>query len=180
MSKSTDVAKVSTLDRLRANKGELSKLNYNELMAQVDTADVVDAAEALGNGFTIASEKDKAKLVNVPFVIVDWRVNENGRFGPFFTLFIITADNRKLILNDGGSGIGEQLAQLSDAGFDGLIQCRHGLTVSEYPAFENAYDANGDPVIDEKTGKQQRKPLIDPATGQQVVGKTYRLNLDRE
>lgn len=176
MAKSDNMVKYTALDRLRQKPADLAATSFADLMKVVDPADVKDAAEALGNGFTVASQKDKDSLVNVPFVIIDWRINPNGRFGSFATLFIKTVDNRNLILNDGGSGIPDQLEELKANNFTGIIQCRHGLSVATYPAFEYQYDNDGNAVRDDE-GNHVRRPLMDPATGQQVTGKTYRLNL---
>lgn len=73
----------------------------------------VDISELeLGNGFRIATDDDKARLVGQPFLILAYTFNE-GDFGEFATMMIITSPNGdKLIVNDGSTGIFPQLLDI--------------------------------------------------------------------
>lgn len=90
-----------------------------------------------GNGFTVCN--DKNVLVGQAFVIVQWRFNDGDYGEAFVSANIVTEDGRKLVLNDGGTGIRAQLQQvttkrLSDNAANpqaGLL-CKRGLTKSEY------------------------------------------------
>ena len=89
-----------------------------------------------GNGFDIV--EDKRTLIGVPFVVLQWRFSE-GDYGVFVSAAIVTEDGRKLILNDGSTGIREFLEtvtrkrvasghQYPRAG----LTARKGLRVSDY------------------------------------------------
>lgn len=70
---------------------------------------IKDAAEYLGDGFELLDEKDKVQLVGLPFLILEG-TEAAGDYGrTFVSLRIITKDGRKLILNDGGTGIRDQV-----------------------------------------------------------------------
>lgn len=70
---------------------------------------VPESMSDYGTGFEIA--KEKGNLVGVPFIILEWRFNKSAHDAerPFVSAAIVTKDGRKLILNDGGTGICEQL-----------------------------------------------------------------------
>jgi hypothetical protein len=72
--------------------------------------DVVSASGVLGTGFGIADEK--AAYIKVPFVVL--KASRNlGDQGRFWSLMVVTKDGRKVILNDGGTGIADQMDELS-------------------------------------------------------------------
>lgn len=112
----------------------------------------VTNASDYGDGFALLDDKDKGRLVGVPFICVNARV-ANGSFGDFSILHIITKNNDKIILTDGSTGIHHQVQRHGRGVFVGLM-CENGLTVSEYD-----YD-----VIDPKTGE---------LTGEKRPAKTY-------
>lgn len=92
-----------------------------------------EAAEAadLGDGWDLVPTEGKAKLVGVPMVVLDWQQNE-GRTGLFTTLRIVTSDDRRLIINDGSTGIHKQLEDLSAKGESRALVLPHGLRRSDY------------------------------------------------
>lgn len=100
---------------------------------------VPESMSDYGTGFEIA--KDKSNLVGVPFLILDWRFNKSDHSDerPFVSAAIVTKDGRKLILNDGGTGICEQLTNVTaqreaknhPTPQSGLI-VKDGLTRSDY------------------------------------------------
>lgn len=91
-----------------------------------------------GTGFGLL--KDKGALVNVPFMILEWRFND-GDFGEFVSAMVVTKHNEKWVLNDGSTGIRDQLkmvtAQRVTNGHPhpqaGLL-VSNGLTRSDYIA----------------------------------------------
>lgn len=98
--------------------------------------------DMLGDGFTLLDSKNKTQLVGVPFIILSATIsqskefkNEDGSPAEFASCKIVTKDGRKLILNDGSSGISEQIATLwrMEPRSKGkpLFSAR-GLRVSEY------------------------------------------------
>ena len=92
-----------------------------------------------GTGFEICKNKDR--LVDTDLVIVEWRFNhsEVGTEGVFVSAAVVTKNGEKWILNDGGTGIYQQLRLVTDqrnkAGHphpQAALMVRGGLTKSEY------------------------------------------------
>lgn len=84
--------------------------SYEAALAAIQAAGgTVDKASE----FEVLDKKDKATLVGVPFVAIQWRFN-TGDMGEFVSVEIITKDKRKLILNDGSTGIYAQLKHLTE------------------------------------------------------------------
>lgn len=75
---------------------------------------IVEADKVLGTGFGVADEK--AAYIGVPFVILkgDRNPSEKGEKGRFWSLHCVTKDGRKVILNDGGTGVAEQMDTLAE------------------------------------------------------------------
>lgn len=92
-----------------------------------------DADLELGNGFRVATDDDKARLVNVPFIILTYTFND-GDYGEFATMMVITSPNGdRLIVNDGSTGIFSQLLDImKTTNRTGGIFIERGLRVSEY------------------------------------------------
>lgn len=129
---------------------------------------VEDFAEEYGSGFAVV---DKEIFVNKPLVLLEWRFTD-GDFGDKFVSAVVVAkDGSKGIVNDGSTGIRDQLEQISfrDGKFGGLMIAK-GLRVSEYKICPNK--ACGVP----------RKPNVDecPECGdtstERRTGKTYYLD----
>ena len=92
-----------------------------------------------GTGFEICKNKDR--LIDTDLVIVEWRFNvsEVGSEGAFVSAAVVTKNGEKWILNDGGSGIYQQLRMVTDqrnrAGHahpQAALMVKNGLTKSEY------------------------------------------------
>ena len=92
---------------------------------------VTDLSEILGSGFDVLDTKEKSKLVNVEFLILDWHFSMGDK-GEFVSLSVVARDGRKFIVNDGSTGIKDQIKALNDAGYSGGILVRKGLRASEY------------------------------------------------
>ena len=102
----------------------------------------VERSSDYGNGFSVLT--DKNLLVGQDFLILDWRWN-TGSFGDgesegaFVSAQIITKANEKWILNDGSTGICQQLIRVTETRIKnaysrpqtGLI-VEGGLTASTY------------------------------------------------
>lgn len=74
----------------------------------------VDVADYEMDGIRhIEIVKDKDALVGVPFLLLQWRFNE-GQFGTFVSAEIVTQDDTVLVLNDGSTGIAQQLKELTE------------------------------------------------------------------
>lgn len=122
------------------------------------------ASEEMGDGFAlIDGDKGKATLVDVPFVLLEWTFRD-GDFGTYVSARGMTKTGVKFILNDGSTGIAEQLAKLTkDKQRTSNLVVGKGLRVSEYPT-----DADGQP-LDRKTAKEH--PDLVKGTG-----RTFYLN----
>lgn len=83
-----------------------------------------------GTGFTILEDKDK--LCGVPFLIVDARFSL-GDFGQFVSLTVMTNQEEKWIVNDGSTGICDQVeALVKQVGTVQGMLVTHGLRRSDY------------------------------------------------
>lgn len=109
-------------------------------------AEVVDASEEIGDGFALIEDKDK--LVGVPLLLLTWNFNASDRGPkPFVSVRAIArftaGGDAKVVFNDGGTGIREQLEKFTDKGGRpmGGVFVGHGLRKSEY-----GLDAENQPV----------------------------------
>lgn len=110
------------------------------LIGDVFGGEVVNA-ESLGDGFALLDKSQKDTLCGVPFVVLsavfsegDYK-REDGSVGTFVSLRIVTKDGRKVIVNDGGSGIHDQIKMLWSMHPETVgkpIACAKGLRKSEY------------------------------------------------
>jgi hypothetical protein len=101
-------------------------------------------ASDYGSGFSVV---DKATLVGVPFLVIEWRFNTGSYGGSedadgvFVSVTAVTKANDKVIFNDGSTGICAQLQMVTegrvakgiatDKAHAGLV-CEKGLSVSQY------------------------------------------------
>jgi|ERR1041385_275526 hypothetical protein len=85
----------------------------------------------LGNGFKIATDDEKNRLVGVSFIILHFQFNE-GDYGDFVSVTLVTQHGDRIVLNDGSTGIYEQLKDVARTGRYGGIAVPHGLRKSEY------------------------------------------------
>lgn len=155
---------------MTANTGEIavagSILTRAQLDMPVSFADAVrelGLAEAemtlLGSAYVI--EKDKEKLVGVPFYIREVRFAEDETTGnEYAVLYVVTRNDEQLIITDGSTGIHRQI----DAAVQARLEANHpapyngfiipnGLRVSEYATGED-----GAPLT-----KQQIKDGVKPS-----------------
>jgi len=102
-----------------------------------------------GTGFAVLDSKDKARLIGVPFAILEWRFNR-GDMGWFVSAAIVTKNDEKLILNDGSTGICQQLMTVTKQRHErGSKEPQKGLLV-ENGLTESRYE-----YPDEKTGEMR-------------------------
>lgn len=88
--------------------------NFSDVASLFDSVGAqVETADDYGNGFELVqNENGKAALVGVPLIILGWTFGD-GDYGKFVTMFIVTKDGRKLIVNDGSTGICKQLENIT-------------------------------------------------------------------
>lgn len=104
-------------------------------LIQREYGDVVSVTEHLGNGFALLQRDQKAKLVDVPFLILHIRFSEGDYSDDgFVTMAVVTGKGERFILNDGSTGIRDQLFELvaNNPGRYGGYQVPGGLRVSVY------------------------------------------------
>jgi hypothetical protein len=112
---------------------------YKDAAAMLDASGV--AAESVadyGTGFRVV---DKATLIGVPFLILEWRFNEGDYARGFVSVAAITKHDDKVIFNDGSTGVRDQLATVTKQRIKkghahptaGLI-CENGLSRTTYYA----------------------------------------------
>lgn len=90
----------------------------------------------------------KDVLIGVPFAIVDVREYE-GKFGPAVAVCVITQDDRKLVFNDGSTGVMAQLKEIvAQTGRHGGFLCPNGLRASEFEYQPTDFDGEpmGNPI----------------------------------
>jgi len=93
---------------------------------------------SFGNGYAVL--EDKAVLVKRHFYIVDWRFN-TGDMGEFVTMQVLAetteGTTEKLIVNDGSTGIRDQLHRIQNAngGQTCVLDVPRGLVKSDYKTF---------------------------------------------
>ena len=75
---------------------------------------IIEADKVMGTGFGLAD--DKAAFVGVPFIIMkaEQNASDKGEKGRFWSLHVVAKDGRKAIVNDGGTGIADQMDALAD------------------------------------------------------------------
>lgn len=90
-----------------------------------------------GDGFSVLD--DKRKLVNVPFVLLDYKFSEgdynkgpDGVGAEFAICRVVTQSGEKFLFTDGSTGICEQVKDLRRRGIPGGVLCEKGISVSEY------------------------------------------------
>ena len=125
-----------------ANNGTTTQISADELrnitsfqdalnLISAKGIETVNSSDVIGDGFTLLESKDKERLVGVPFLLLSWRFAK-GNVGEFVSAHLVTTHNEKFIINDGSTGIMQQLADLTKSGVNGGIACKRGLRKSEY------------------------------------------------
>lgn len=98
---------------------------------------VEDVADELGDGFALLDSDHKGRLIDVPLLFLEWSFYP-GEFGSKFVAARVMARNpdggtSKYIVNDGSTGIADQLAEYSKrTGKYGGLMAKRGLRASEY------------------------------------------------
>ena len=148
--KSNEVAEVMSDGELAGKLKTLSDdaalaiRSVDDLMAAVaaeygNGVEMLDVADVVGDGFVLLDRSQKDRLVSVPFVIVDWRFIDSDKFQrdgkplSFATIRVITDSGQKFRINDGSTGIYQQLKTVTErTGRNQLMKVAGGLTRSDY------------------------------------------------
>jgi hypothetical protein len=157
------LSKITTLDRIREKKVDARELGFDELLATLEAeGELVDVSD-LGDGFKLVQGiAGKKKLVGMPFIILDHVKQTSTKIpGSFYsTMKIRTASGDLLIVNDGSTGIHNQLEGYREQGIHKGIVCRRGLQVSE----------------DYEVKDQDGNPILNPQTNKPILGTTFYLD----
>jgi hypothetical protein len=130
--KSQEVAKSTN----RLDDDALRSLTNLADIQQLTGETITDASD-LGSGFALLDDDGKNRLVGVPCVFISWNINP-GDFGPFVSAQVATIDlatgdiTGKFIVNDGSTGICEQLTAMIERGKSSMLFAKHGLRRSDY------------------------------------------------
>ena len=84
--------------------GQITSID-DALSALADAGLGVSGIEDFGSGFVLT---DKDQLKGAEMLLLQWRFSE-GDFGPFVSVAALTRDGRRVIFNDGSTGIYKQL-----------------------------------------------------------------------
>lgn len=104
-------------------------------MAEEAHGEVHSASEELGDGFALL--KNPALLVGLPLILLEWAFRP-GDFGTYVSVRVVAklpgGSLGKFVINDGGTGIAEQLAGYTKAhnGKTGGLVVENGLSKSDY------------------------------------------------
>lgn len=131
MSKALDVFDASMLDKFASIEEAFAYAESLGFSAADNDADGVKSLDII---------TDKDQLINVPFLIVEWRFHNSTKFeGEFCSLEIMDKDGNRAIVNDGSTGICKQLRELSahrveneHAAPNALRMVAGGLSRSDY------------------------------------------------
>jgi hypothetical protein len=108
----------------------------------VQTAEQTE--QALGDGFEFM--RDKNQLVNVPFIVLDYKQGFSERYNtPYCTVWAMTGTNKRVKFIDMSTGIAADLMSATSRGYkpQGMI-FRQGLTSSSYDVKDDAGNKTGE------------------------------------
>lgn len=92
---------------------------------------VVTADSLIGDGFRLLKNKDL--VCDVALAIVKWDFKPGKFADDFVIMWVVTRDNAKYIVTDGGSGVCQQLWEITNnTGRKGGLVCANGLVRSDY------------------------------------------------
>jgi hypothetical protein len=109
---------------------QLAEIGFGDILKQLEAKGEVMSSSEMGNGWAILSGKEKARLCGVSLLVLAYNFND-GDNGEFVSAQVVT-NSERLIVNDGSTGIYQQLKDLSEAGETRAIYCKRGLKRSDY------------------------------------------------
>lgn len=96
-----------------------------------DASVEIVSTDEFGDGFVVLPTNEKNRLCNVPFFIMNTKFSD-GDNGLFVTLHVVTKAGEKLIVNDGSTGIRDQMIAIVRKGRSQGLYCPRGLSESKY------------------------------------------------
>jgi hypothetical protein len=142
----------TAVQKVDPTTGEIAYFDKNFVPTSwMDMQDALsgDIAVFEGSPYKVLSGKEgKKTLEGKEFMIISYDFNE-GDYGEFVTVRLITPDNELYIINDGSTGIYAQLKELyRTSGRKGGIHVKNGLRASDFTYVEKDFDGN--PLPDRK------------------------------
>ena len=109
---STDLSHFNNAPSALSEDAMMEVSSFEDALAILNASGVVaESISDFGAGFTVV---DKARLLNVPFVILEWRFNASElNDAGFVSLSVVTKNNDKWVINDGSTGILQQLIRIT-------------------------------------------------------------------
>lgn len=108
---------------------------YVALTAEVHGGVIAVHETELGDGFRVADDEAKGRLVGVPIMLMEWSFNA-GDYSDFVSIRLVAQTESglgKWVVNDGGTGIYKDLKDFTEkTGRFGGLYCRNGFRVSHY------------------------------------------------
>ncbi len=137
-----------------------------ELAGQTHGLAEADKEPTLGDGFRVATEEDKRKLVNTVLLFMEWTFRESD-YGSDQEWLSIRAIQRgengeaiKWIINDGSTGIAKDMQQYTEkTGRTGGLLVKHGLQESKYYIDGNKKSESYGRALSKKA---LREAMVDP------------------
>lgn len=113
------------------NWGQVDNLNDARRLLESHYGAVFSSANLFGDGAEFI--KDKAVMVGVPFLVLDYRFITDPDTGrEYVSVLVMNGNGEKARFNDGSTGVYAQLKQVNDQyGVIG-ITCKNGLRKSDY------------------------------------------------
>lgn len=124
---------ITTVEPIFSAKEYRQITSFDDAIALLSDAGVVpaNAADELGDGFEMLD--DKNSLIGVPLIFLNWTFHPGDYGEPFVSAHVVTQDNRRYIVNDGGTGICAQLREWTErTGRNAGMYAAKGLRKSEY------------------------------------------------
>ena len=115
---------------LRFNEEQLGQItSIEDAFAALAGAGIgVSGIEDFGSGFILT---DKDQLQGAEMLLLQWRFSD-GDFGPFVSVVALTRDGRRVIFNDGSTGVYQQLRTVTRARMgNGEVNMQAGLTATK-------------------------------------------------
>jgi hypothetical protein len=108
----TDLATTDNASRVFTDQALSNIDGFEAAMAALEDAGVgYESISDYGTGFTVI---DKERLVGVPFVALEWRFNASDMSeAGFVSVAVVTKHGEKFVINDGSTGIREQLQNIT-------------------------------------------------------------------
>jgi hypothetical protein len=121
---------VSSTGQVSLTNDQLKQMSFSDLVAELgeDSVDVVLGGQDQYGPIL----EDKGRLVGVPLLIVKWNFHP-GKGGDFVSLWILTQTGERYIVNDGSTGIKEQLqTYTAETGRNAMLRADRGFSRSDY------------------------------------------------